>query len=93
VDGALSAIAGQTFDVLVTDLVMPERDGYDLVARLGQEAHAERPRTIIAVTALASSRERVRALAAGFDYHLAKPVDFSLLIRLIVESSRAVEAH
>jgi two-component system CheB/CheR fusion protein len=90
---ALAALADQSFDVLVTDLVMPEQDGYDLVASFSEDQATRRPRTIIAVTALASSRERVRALAAGFDHHLAKPVDFGLLIRLIVESSRSVEAH
>ena len=85
VDGAISALASQRVDVLVTDLVMPGQDGYDLLAKIGLSA---RPRTAIAVTALASPRERLRVLAAGFDHHVAKPVNFNSLIRLIVESSK-----
>ena len=93
VAGALSALASYCIDVLVTDLVMPGQDGYDLLARIGLPASPARPRTTIAVTALASARERLRALAAGFDHHVAKPVNFNALIQLIVESSKCEVAR
>ena len=93
VDGALSALASQPIDVLVTDLVMPGQDGYDLLARIGRPGSAPRPRTIIAVTALASTRERLRAIAAGFDHHVVKPVNFDALLELIVESSNCKVAR
>lgn len=93
VEGALSALASQRIDVLVTDLVMPGQDGYDLLARIGLSAVPARPRTTIAVTALASARDRLRVLAAGFDHHVAKPVNFPALIQLIVASSNCEEAR
>lgn len=93
VEGALSVLASRRIDVLVTDLVMPGQDGYDLLARIGQETSADRPRTAIAVTALASARERLRVLAAGFDHHVAKPVDFNALVGLIAESAEREEAR
>jgi signal transduction histidine kinase/CheY-like chemotaxis protein len=83
VESALSSMAERPFDVLVTDLVMPGQDGYDLLASLDQNTSLYRPRATIAVTALASARERQRILAAGFDHHLAKPVDFDDLVGLI----------
>ncbi len=87
VEDALSAIAAQPVDVLVTDIVMPGQGGYDLLATLNRDRPSCKPRTTIAVTALASARERRRVLAAGFDHHVAKPVDFNRLVRLIVESA------
>ena len=86
VNGALTALARHPIDVLLTDIVMPGQDGFDLMAALNRDRSRGRPRTAIAVTALASSAERRRALAAGFDHHVAKPVDFKSLVRLIAES-------
>ena len=89
-ESALVSMARQSFDVLVTDIVMPGHDGYDLLARIDLNRS---PITTIAVTALASVRERQRILAAGFDHHVAKPVDFNALVRLIVQCRRSVGAH
>ena len=67
-------------DVLVVDIGMPGRDGYDLISpsdasRPSAEAHAgdcaHRVRT---------SRDRIRVLAAGFQMHLAKPADPAELV-------------
>lgn len=88
VEGAVSALASHRIDVLVTDLVMPGQDGYDLLSRIEQDPSAEGSLTTVAVTALASPRERLRVLAAGFDHHVAKPVNFNALVELIVESAR-----
>jgi CheY-like chemotaxis protein len=73
---ALEAVEGMRADALVADVAMPDEDGYQLVRRLRRLA-PERIRLIpaIAVTALASAEDRARALDAGFDAHLAKPVD------------------
>jgi PAS domain S-box-containing protein len=70
-------------DVLVSDIGMPERDGYDLIREiraLGRDAAAL---PAVAVTAFASPEDRQRALAAGFQVHLAKPVDPRELMHVI----------
>jgi signal transduction histidine kinase/ActR/RegA family two-component response regulator len=88
VDDALRALSGRHVDELLSDIVMPRQDGYDLVAAIRRQPGSTRPPLAIAVTALASSAERQRVLAAGFDHHVAKPVEFSQLLRLIAESRR-----
>lgn len=63
-------------DVLVSDIGMPEEDGYALIQQiraLPQENGADVP--AIALTAFASAQDKERALSAGFQRHLAKPVE------------------
>lgn len=72
-------------DVIVADIGMPDEDGYRLlesVRRVERERHLTRV-PAIAVTALAQHDDRERALAAGFDLHLAKPVDPDDLLEAI----------
>jgi PAS domain S-box-containing protein len=81
---ALEKLAGQTFHVLITDIGMPLTDGYDLIAKVRQlQTEQNAFITAIALTAYASSDDRRRALAAGFQGHLAKPVDFDELLSVI----------
>jgi CheY-like chemotaxis protein len=81
---ALVALAIASPDVLVTDLRMPGMDGYDLLAavRAGERGSARRL-PAIALTAYATVQDRNRALAAGFDLHLPKPVEPSDLLRAV----------
>lgn len=72
-------------DVLLSDIAMPEQDGYSLLAQvrsLRLEDGAEVP--AIALTAFARPEDRARALAAGFQAHLAKPVEQRELLAAIV---------
>src|SRR3954470_24792382 len=62
-------------DVLVSDIGMPERDGYDLIREIRARGRDAVALPAVAVTAFASPQDRQRALAAGFQVHLAKPVD------------------
>jgi CheY-like chemotaxis protein len=62
-------------DVLVSDIGMPERDGYDLIREIRAHGRDAEALPAVAVTAFASPEDRQRALAAGFQVHLAKPVD------------------
>ncbi|TFW27953.1 hybrid sensor histidine kinase/response regulator [Massilia horti] len=78
---ALAQLAAARFDVLITDLAMPEVDGYELLARvraLGREGGGRMP--AVALTAFARSEDRLRALEAGFSAHLSKPVEAGELI-------------
>ncbi|HET7341536.1 MAG TPA: ATP-binding protein [Methylomirabilota bacterium] len=89
---ALGVLRARTVDVLVSDLGMPGADGFDLIRRVRwQEGRDGRPRLpAIALTAYASAEDRERALAAGYDGHIAKPVDADdlcgALMRLVPKS-------
>jgi CheY-like chemotaxis protein len=74
---ALSVLRERTMDILVSDLGMPGADGFDLIRRVRwQEQRGGRPKLpAVALTAYASAEDRERALAAGYDAHIAKPVD------------------
>jgi CheY-like chemotaxis protein len=69
--------------VLVSDIGMPERDGYDLIREVRARGHANQMLPAIALTALAGPQDRRRALLAGYQVHVAKPVDASELIAAI----------
>lgn len=73
---ALAKMAGQQFDVLVSDIGMPEMDGYALISKVRQ-LPVERGRKIpaAALTAYAGIEDRRRALAAGYQMHIPKPVE------------------
>jgi two-component system CheB/CheR fusion protein len=81
VASAKSAIAALTenpgrYDVLISDIGMPEEDGYFLIREvrtLAAEAGGEIP--AVALTAYASDKERQRAIEAGFQSHIAKPIE------------------
>jgi CheY-like chemotaxis protein len=60
---------------VVSDIGMPEADGYALLERLRARAARSRPAAAVALTAYASPDDAARALAAGFKAHLAKPVE------------------
>jgi CheY-like chemotaxis protein len=82
---ALSAIAETDFGVLISDIGMPEQDGYDLIRRLRTSDSSPRSRHIpaVAVTAFGSAEDRRKALAAGFQEHLPKPVDPVKLVDVV----------
>jgi CheY-like chemotaxis protein len=69
-------------DVVVSDLGMPETDGYELVRRIRAIPGASHL-PAIAVTAYAHGEDRIRALVAGYHTHLAKPVDGAMLAAAI----------
>ena len=75
---ALAAFADQTPDVIVSDIGLPGMDGYALLGRLRELAPAGVP--AVALTAYAGPEERGRAFAAGYDAHLAKPVEPQALV-------------
>ena len=75
-DEAVNAVMNNYFHVLVADIGMPDHDGYWLI-RTVRALPTERETSIpaIALTAYAALRDRREALAAGYDRHVAKPVD------------------
>jgi CheY-like chemotaxis protein len=84
VDEALDALDRFRPDVLVSDITMPDRDGYDLVREVRSRA-PERSGKIpaVALTAYVRAEDRVRVLSAGFQMHVAKPIDPNDLIAAV----------
>jgi signal transduction histidine kinase/ActR/RegA family two-component response regulator len=71
-------------DVLVSDIEMPREDGYGLIARVRNDDGLDGTRLpAIAVTAHSRAEDRLKALEAGFQYHLAKPVEPTELVAAI----------
>jgi len=70
------------FDVMVTDIGMPEEDGYSLVRKLRALQSGERV-VAIALTGYASRGDVEAAIDAGFDLHVPKPVDFDSFVPII----------
>ena len=64
-------------DVLISDIGMPDMDGYELLRELrfkeNKGKHTRLP--ALALTAYATAEDRMRALQSGFQMHIAKPVD------------------
>jgi signal transduction histidine kinase/ActR/RegA family two-component response regulator len=88
---ALAAYQKSRPDVIVSDIGLPDLDGYDLIRRIRslEASENERPVPAIALTAYALDRDRHEARQAGFQLHLAKPVQEEFLLRAI---RRLVEA-
>jgi signal transduction histidine kinase/ActR/RegA family two-component response regulator len=86
-DSALSAFeklqeTGAHFDIIVTDIGMPDVDGYTLLRRL-RALQSGRQMLAIAVTGYASTRDVAAAMDAGFDLHVPKPVDFNTFVPMV----------
>jgi signal transduction histidine kinase/CheY-like chemotaxis protein len=71
--------AGAHFDIVVTDIGMPDEDGYSLVRKL-RTLQGGRQTLAIAVTGYVSRSDVEAAMDAGFDLHIAKPVDFDTFV-------------
>jgi CheY-like chemotaxis protein len=69
-------------DVMLLDIGLPRLDGFEVASRLRQDHRHDRM-LLMAVTGYGMDSDRDRALAAGFDHHLVKPVDPKLLRDLI----------
>ena len=87
----LAAIAQHVPDVLISDIGMPGTDGYQFirsVRALGTGNGGALP--AIALTAFARSEDRRRAMLAGFDMHISKPVEAAELIAVVARLARRV---
>jgi PAS domain S-box-containing protein len=84
---ALALMSGYSPDVVVTDLAMPGKDGYALLVALRRMEEALHV-PVVAVTAHASADEAQRAISAGFDAHVTKPVNAVDLLHAVVTVAR-----
>ena len=82
---AVAILATNTIDILVSDIVMRDQDGYALIRHIrALEDVAKRGIPAIAFTTCACPRERQRCLDAGFTLHIAKPVAPKLLAEAVL---------
>jgi PAS domain S-box-containing protein len=81
---ALSIAEAGQFDIIVSDIGLPRIDGYELIGRLRLMPHL-RQVPAIALTGYAGKSDVEAALGAGFDAHIAKPVDPSALAEQIAQ--------
>jgi CheY-like chemotaxis protein len=87
VDEALERLRSARFDLLIGDIGMPEKDGFDLLQAIAS-LDGGQPPPAIAVTAYARSEDRDRALAAGYQLHLPKPIDPDELIQAVARFNK-----
>lgn len=82
-DAAVAALGAQSPDLLVSDIGLPGKDGYDLIrhVRAAPGTYARIP--AIALTAFGREADRQLAMDAGFDFHLAKPLQPQKLLDAI----------
>jgi signal transduction histidine kinase len=87
---ALLRIQDRLPDIVVSDIGMPKVDGYSLIEQI-RSLPSSRRVPAIALTAYARFEDREHAFAAGFQAHLAKPVDPTLLVSVIANLARALQ--
>jgi CheY-like chemotaxis protein len=77
---ALTIIVQLDPDILISDIAMPQIDGYELVSRV-KSRYPHLP--AVALTAFATADDKKKALAAGFQAHVTKPVDALELVEVL----------
>ncbi|MBW4622501.1 MAG: response regulator [Cyanosarcina radialis HA8281-LM2] len=83
-DEALAAFKRQPPHILISDIGMPDRDGYDLIGQIrALDALSGGSIPAIALTGYAGDKDRQRAIAAGFQKHLSKPIDPQILAEVV----------
>lgn len=81
---ALDSISRRLPDLIVSDIGMPGEDGYSLIRKIRHSKFGQREKLpAIALTAYARPQDRMRAIAAGFQYHVPKPVEPTELATVI----------
>ena len=88
-DQAMALVQAQWPSLIVSDIGLPGKDGFQLVKALreAEAAHfgGTRQVKIVALSAFAREQDRTQALQAGFDHYLEKPLQPHLLIRVLLE--------
>jgi PAS domain S-box-containing protein len=87
---ALSMLRAERPDVLISDIGMPGEDGYALIRQVRALSPEDGGRTpAIALTAYARAEDRVKAVVAGFQHHLSKPIEPMELVVLVASLAQA----
>ncbi|HEV7745238.1 MAG TPA: response regulator [Pyrinomonadaceae bacterium] len=93
-NAALAEMAQGIPDILISDIGMAGENGYDLIKKIRSLDQKQGGRVpAVALTAYATPADRRRALLAGFQTHLAKPVEPDELLAVIASLSLQKETH
>jgi CheY-like chemotaxis protein len=87
---AIAAAHGKAFDLLFSDLRLPDGDGWELLRRLEQRGW--RPRRAIALSGWGSDEDVAKSQAAGFHAHLVKPFAPATMAAALREAVEALQA-
>jgi CheY-like chemotaxis protein len=88
-EDALASLDAEVPDVVVADLGMPQLDGFGFIDRVRRHPNPRvRDVPAAALTAYARSEDRMKALRAGFQIHLAKPIDPAELVTTIASLAK-----
>jgi PAS domain S-box-containing protein len=80
----ISLLKENSYDILISDVGMPEVDGYELIRKIREMERGTGKRLpAVALTAFARAEDRLKALSAGFNMHISKPVEPAELIVVI----------
>ena len=82
-DEALEALAAAPPDIVLCDISMPGRDGYELLKEARSRPGPQSQIPFVAVTAHVQGGDRQRSIAAGFAAHMSKPVDPAELVEVV----------
>jgi len=85
---AFEILQREHIDVLLSDIAMPDEDGYSFIRRVRALDASVATIPAAAFTALAREEDRQRAFNAGFQLHLAKPIDGQSLIAAVVSLAK-----
>ena len=93
-DGQQAVVAAREFtpDIVFLDINMPILDGYGAARALRSEL-VESPPVLVALTAVSGPDAKRRADEAGFDFYVTKPADFNVLITIVDDLSRRIDAR
>ncbi|MDQ3665701.1 MAG: PAS domain S-box protein [Acidobacteriota bacterium] len=81
---ALTALEESQFDLLISDIAMPETDGYALIRQVRRrESGREKRLPAVALTGYARVEDRMRAIMAGYNTHVVKPVEARELVTVV----------
>jgi PAS domain S-box-containing protein len=87
---ALKAFEAEKFDLLISDIGMPDEDGFSLIKKIRKLPVTNGGKTpALALTAYARAEDRIKALQSGFQMHISKPIDLSELTAVVASMTNA----
>ena len=91
-DAGFEAFRSFNPDVLISDVGMPDVDGYEFIRRIREFERPLRTKVpAVALTAFARIEDRVKSLAAGYQMHVAKPVEPGELLTIVASLSGFID--
>jgi CheY-like chemotaxis protein len=88
-----SMLQTKRVNVLLADIAMPDEDGYSLIRKLRALKTGQREIAAGALTSFARQEDRQHAIQAGFQLHLAKPIDTLSLVQAVADLPQGIQTN